>query len=58
MGTQCWAQGSSAGPAPALATLAHGTTMEVPAMLIRRLITSSVSVHLDMLVRHRVDTMQ
>lgn len=57
-GTQCWAQGSSAGPAPALATPAHGTTTAAPAMLMKRPTTLSASVRLDTLVRGRAGTVQ
>ena len=58
MGTLCWAQGSSAGPVPALATLAHAITTGLPAMLTMRHTTLSAFVPLDMRVRSRVDTMQ
>lgn len=58
MGTLCWAQGSSAGPVPALATLAHAITTGLPAMLTMRRTTLSAFVPLDMRVRSRVGTMQ
>lgn len=58
METLCWAQGSSAGPAPAPATLAHGITTEAPAMLTMRHTTSFASVPLDTRVRARAGTGQ
>lgn len=58
MGTPCWARGSSAGPAPALATLAHGITTGVPAMRTMRHTTSCASAPLATRVRARAGTGQ
>lgn len=58
MGTLCWARGSSAGPAPAPATLAHGITTGAPATQMTRPTTSSASAPLDTQVRGKVGTVQ
>lgn len=58
MGILCWARGSSAGPAPAPATLAHNITTEAPVMPMMRHTTSSASVPLDTRVRGRAGTVQ